>query len=394
MSTVLIADDSGVVRRVVSRWLREALSDVELLEAPDGRAALELIAARHVDVVLLDVEMPRLDGLGVLHALRRRGGTLPTVLMFSTLTGPGTRAAVAALLAGAADVVEKPQSSNQRHVRAQLIERLSGLLTPAARQSTEQRSPASPRTALGASTTLPGWTPRRYGVAGAPARALRQPVVGVTRARPSPALCRGTPRGVERSPHRGDVELIVVASSTGGPDALLRFLTALGPIDVPIVCVQHMPPSFLPLLAARLSEQLGVDVALASEGEELLQGTVRLAQGGRHLEVVERSGTLVARYVDTPPENSCRPAADVLFRSAALLRTHAVAVVLTGMGADGARGAAAIAASGGIVLVQDQASSVVWGMPGAVVGLGVPVTLGAPEELGHRVRRLVPLRRF
>ncbi|ACU53183.1 response regulator receiver modulated CheB methylesterase [Acidimicrobium ferrooxidans DSM 10331] len=391
MRSLLVVDDSGVVRMMVRRWLLEACRDLEVVEASGGRAALELLEQRTVDLILLDVEMPDLDGLSVVRTLRVRGVRTP-VVMFSTLTSRGTDVAVAALLAGASDVIAKPQASNQGAGRQALVERVCSLLA-----AEEELIVAAATQGVPASARVVEPATPRVG-AGAPRIAHRVPwQAPAMRTSPTPRrqevpTHRAAPPLTVLRPRRPQAPgLVVVASSTGGPQALASFLAGLGRVAVPTVCVQHMPASFLPLLAARLAEQLGSDVALAEDGEVARAGTVRLAAGGRHLIVTadRPDGSLRLGYVDQPPENSCRPSADVLFRSAAATGVRAMAVVLTGMGADGAKGAAAVAEAGGVVAIQDAASAVVWGMPGAVDALGVASVVAPPAELGDRVRRLV-----
>lgn len=399
MRSVLVVDDSGVVRMMVRRWLLEACGDLEVVEASGGRRAIELLEQRTVDLILLDVEMPDLDGLSVVRALRR-GGLRTPVVMFSTLTSRGTDVAVAALLAGASDVIAKPQASTQGEGRQALVERVCSLLaarddialSTVARTEALATRPAEPPASHVAAEA------RRIEARARPVESRNLLPTTTARVGVAPAR-RGVPTGREVPatptlvrPRRPQAPgLVVVASSTGGPQALAAFLGALGRVSVPTVCVQHMPESFLPLLAARLAEQLAADVALASDGESACEGTVRIAAGGRHLVVTsDRPGEgLRLRYVDQPPENSCRPSADVLFRSAAATGVRTMAVVLTGMGADGAKGAAAVADAGGIVAIQDASSAVVWGMPGAVDALGIASVVAPPAELGDRVRRLV-----
>jgi len=386
VKTVLLVDDSGVVRRVVRRWLEQVCAQLRVLEAHDGARALELVRVEEVDLVLLDVEMPGMDGLATLRALRALGVGVP-VLMFSTLTGPGTRVAVAALLAGATDVVAKPSAGAGERARSELVARVRELVCPS--PTSLSRSAAQVERALPTHAVDPS-SPQRSSRHSAPRPRARLRTQAPVEVRPREVVPRASAPIPAPRP-QGAYQLVVVASSTGGPQALASFLGTLLPLGVPVACVQHMPPSFLPLLAQRLGEQLGVDVALASDGEHAIAGTVRLAPGGMHLEVVgDREGELTYRTSLAPPENSCRPAADVLFRSAARVG-RAVAVVLTGMGADGALGARAVAEAGGLVLAQDAASAVVWGMPGAVAESGIASLLAPPEELARAVRRLIPV---
>ena len=322
---VLVVDDSAAVRGTVSAALS---ADPELRvagTAADGAQGLARVAELSPDVVLLDVEMPVMDGLTMLRELRRVQPRLP-VVMFSSLTERGAKVALEALVAGANDYVAKPKGANPAEIAARIREDV----IPKLKQF--RRRPAA-------------------GPAGA-AVAARAPV----RTRPD-----------------APVSAVVVAVSTGGPVALAEFLPGFVARDgVPVLVVQHMPATFTAHLAERLTKICGLPVREARDGEELRPGDVLLAPGGRHLKVA-RSGTkIVALLDDGPPENSCRPAADVLFRSAATVwREGTLAVVLTGMGKDGLEGSRAIRDAGGTVLAQDEGTSTVWGMPGHVARAGL-----------------------
>ncbi|MCW2607305.1 MAG: putative response regulator receiver modulated methylesterase CheB [Frankiales bacterium] len=328
---VLVVDDSVVIRRLVTTSLE---SDPEISvcgTAANGRIALSKLLQVAPDLVTLDVEMPELNGLETLRELRKTHPRLP-VIMFSTLTERGAAATLDALTAGASDYVCKPANVGSvpeaiAAVREQLIPKIKALVP-------------------GGIRPLPSAPPR-------PQRHV--PVQPVSSAAPT-----------------GRVDLLAIGSSTGGPDALTEVLPRLpANLAVPVVITQHMPPVFTRLFAQRLDAKCPLSVKEAEDGDRLEAGRVLVAPGDRHL-VLERRGTAtVVRLSDAPAENFCRPAVDVMFRSAAALYGDKVlAVVLTGMGSDGARGAEVLRAAGSEVVVQDQASSVVWGMPGAVVAAG------------------------
>ena len=331
--SVLVVDDSVVVRRLVTL----ALEDHEGIEvvgvAANGQIALGKVDQLRPDVVTMDIEMPVMDGISTVRALRRAGHRMP-VIMFSTLTERGAAATLDALAAGATDYVTKPSGHGSV---AEAVSRVANDLVPRI-------------------IALAG--PRRQ----APARTERQAT-----ARTAPPRAAASVK-VLPAPERGTVRAVMVGSSTGGPEALshvLRGLTA--PLPVPVVVVQHMPPVFTRQLAARL-DRLGPSTVVEAAGGELLApGTVYIAPGDQHLEVV-RSGTSVrTRLHQGPPVNYCRPSVDVLFASAAVaFGGDQLAVVLTGMGADGRGGVEKILAAGGRVMVQNEETSVVWGMPGAV----------------------------
>lgn len=351
---VLVVDDSVVMRRLIADALASDVSIEVVGTAANGRIALDEVDRLDPDLVTLDIEMPVLDGLETLRELRRRRPRLP-VIMFSTLTERGGTATLEALARGASDYVTKPSGTGNlaaslRQVRSELIPRIKALAVPR--------------------TPTPGTSP-----AGGPA-ASRPAPTRASRSAPTPP---------------GRVDLVVVASSTGGPNALTEVVCALPTgLPVPMIIVQHMPPLFTTLLADRLARVSGLPVREAVDGAPLAPGEVWVAPGDYHVEVTGTAAASRLRLHQGPAENSCRPAADVLLRSAAALHgRHLLAVVLTGMGEDGARGASQVAAEGGRVIVQDQASSVVWGMPGAVVRGGWADEVLALEQIGPAVAREV-----
>ena len=356
---VLVVDDSVVVRRLVGDVLA-ADPEIDLVgTAANGRLALSKVEQLRPDIVTMDIEMPELDGVQTVRQLRRSGNRVP-VIIFSTLTDRGATATLDALAAGATDYVTKPAhvgsvARSMEQVRSSLIPKIKGLAgRPAAVPATPAAAPPA--------TPAPARLPRPAGAAPA----------------------RGRPRGYD---------VLVVGCSTGGPEALTTFLSSLPRLSVPIAVVQHMPAVFTRQLATRLDRSLPYEVTEATPGQLLRPGTVTIAPGDHHLHVTSAAGGLVARLSQEPPENYCRPAVDVLFRSAAhACQGRVLAVVLTGMGQDGCRGASAVVEAGGTVLVQDRQTSVVWGMPGAVAGAGLAEEVLPLAELGPAVsKRLAPL---
>jgi len=326
---VLVVDDSVVIRRMVASVLDDDPEINVVGTAANGRIALDKLPQLRPDIVILDVEMPIMDGLETLRALRVTHPHLP-VVMFSTLTERGASATLDALAAGATDYVTKPShvgsvAASIERVRGELIPKIKGLVG-ANRERTATAGGAPPA--------------------------------------PAPAV----------HPVRQDrVDVIAVGCSTGGPDALTAIVAGL-PADlaVPVVVVQHMPPLFTRLFAERLDRSCPLIVREATDGLTLQPGQILVAPGDRHL-VLRRQGVeIVAQITQEPPENYCRPSVDVLFRSVAQVYGNgALACVLTGMGRDGVKGSERVRAAGGRIIVQDQASSVVWGMPGAVAAAGL-----------------------
>ncbi len=346
---VLIVDDAVVIRRLVSDVLATD-ADIEVVgTAANGRIALQKIPQCNPDVVTMDVEMPDLNGIETVRELRKTWPKLP-VIMFSTLTERGGAATLDALAAGASDYATKPANvgsvtAGLETVRQDLIPKIKAL---AGRQLAPP-PPTTPRPQL--------------------ARPVTRPVVNL-------------PAG----PAAGGVEILAIGVSTGGPNALAELLPALpASFPVPIVIVQHMPPMFTRLLAERLNAQSGLTVVEGQAGMKLQPGWAYIAPGDFHMAIDRKAMGAVLSLNQAPPENSCRPAVDVLFRSVVeQYRGNTLGVILTGMGQDGLRGCELIAEAGGQVIVQDEQSSVVWGMPGFVARAGLadrvlPLNMIAPE---------------
>jgi two-component system chemotaxis response regulator CheB len=347
--SVLVVDDSAVVRTLVARVLDDDPEIRVVGTAANGRIALEKIARLAPDVVTLDIEMPVMDGLETLRELRLLSPRLP-VIMFSTLTERAAAATLDALALGASDYVTKPTMLTDP---AEALERVRQQLVPKIKALTGRRTAPSAATA-----------------------GIPRPLAPVVRAGQAPT---------------GPPQVVAVGSSTGGPDALAAVITTLpADLPVPVLVVQHMPPVFTRLLAQRLDRVTSLSVREAVDGEPVRPGSVLLAPGDRHL-LLHRDGPAVRVVLgDGPPENHCRPAVDVLFRSVAdVYGAHSFALVLTGMGQDGQRGGEHVVEAGGRVWAQDQASSVVWGMPGAVVGAGLAASVLPLAEIGPAVRDLL-----
>jgi two-component system chemotaxis response regulator CheB len=338
MISVLVVDDSVVVRRLIVDALSDAPGIRVAGTAANGRTALTKVDQLAPDVITMDVEMPEMDGVTCVRELRRRHARIP-VIMFSTLTAAGAAATLDALAAGASDYVTKPSNSGSmvasvQAIREQLIPRIHAL---GGRVSFPYRAPTPT-------------SPRRLA-----------PAV------PAPA-----------APHRtGRFEVLAIGASTGGPDALTRVIGALpADLPVPVLVTQHMPPLFTRMFAERLNKLSAVRVVEAGEHMPVRPGSVYIAPGDRHLEVFRRGTEVVTRLSGAPPENSCRPAVDVMFRSVAqTYGGNSLAVILTGMGQDGRRGAEVLRGGGSEIIAQDETTSVVWGMPGAVVTAGLADTV-------------------
>ncbi len=339
---VMVVDDAVVVRGLVSRWLAEQPGLAVVASLRTGRQAVDQLERADPDVVVLDIDMPELDGISALPLLLEKKRDL-VVIMASTLTRRNAEISLKALALGAADYVPKPDTNRgittSTAFRRELIEKIVELGSRRRRRRGE---------AWGRPAALP-----RPGLRPVPAGA--QPIA----LRPFSSI---PPR------------VLLVGASTGGPQALRNLIPQLASVcdRVPVLITQHMPPTFTTIMAEHLARASGRPAHEPHDGEPIRPGTIYLAPGGRHMQVERRGRLPVVALDDGPLVNFCRPAVDPLFASAAQVWGGAVlALVLTGMGADGARGAATIAAAGGSVVAQDEASSVVWGMPGTVARAGL-----------------------
>ncbi len=370
---VMIVDDSAIVRGLVSRWLEEEQDFAVVATHRHGRLAAQDMTQSRPDVVILDIEMPEMDGLTALPLLlKAKPDTV--VLVASTLSQRGAETSLRALALGAADYVPKPDPTGRlatsADFRRELVEKVRHL-----GQRVRTRSAAGLRLPLGAPAAKPA-TP-----APAPATPAFQP-------RPQP------PRGTEKlRPYTGiPARVLCIGSSTGGPQALMQFLQGAGQAlaRLPVLIVQHMPPTFTTILAQHLGRTANREAAEGVDGEPLAAGRIYVAPGGRHMLVEKVGEKPVIRLSDAPPVHFCRPAVDPMFESVArVFGSAALGVILTGMGSDGAKGALAIADAGGNVIAQNEATSVVWGMPGAAIAAGACAGVLPIEDIGPRVSQLI-----
>jgi two-component system, chemotaxis family, protein-glutamate methylesterase/glutaminase len=351
---VFIVDDSAVMRSL----LRSVISSDPSLEvagtAVDGSTALAGVEDIRPDMVLLDVEMPVMDGLLTLRKLRERGHRMP-VIMCSALTQRGARTTIEALARGASDYVAKP----------------AGQVSPsAAIQVLAQEL-----------------LPKIHALAPQQPRRVSSPVI----ATPSPALLPAPPDAFESS--LSNPAIVVIGASTGGPAALDLLLPSL-PADfpLPVLVVQHMPELFTGLLAERLSSRCSLQVREAADGDAVRPGMIHIARGDWHLEVLPAahwSQPCTLHLTQKEPESHCRPAVDVLFRTVvAAYGSGVLAIILTGMGSDGLAGSRLVRTRGGVVLAQDQATSAVWGMPGAVTRAGLANRVLPIQAIAGEILRL------
>jgi two-component system chemotaxis response regulator CheB len=353
---VMVVDDSAVVRGLVSRWIDEEPGLEVVARHANGKLAVEDVARSAPDIVLLDIEMPLMDGLEALPLLLKARPGL-RVLMVSTLTKRNAEISFKALALGAIDYVPKPASNREITIepdfRREVVEKIKVL---------------GPLSLRRKGADVPEFTTGAQPEADGKERGFRL-------------------RAFSLVPPR----VIAIGSSTGGPQILGSLLGALAPSlsRMAVLVAQHMPPMFTTVLAERLARATGCETREGGDGELLRLGSIYVAPGNQHMTVARREAPCL-RIGSGPPVNFCRPAVDPLFSSvAATFGPAALGIVLTGMGNDGAAGARAIAEAGGSVIAQDEASSVVWGMPGATATAGVCAAVLPPEEIARTVAKLV-----
>ncbi len=337
---VLVVDDSAVVRGLLLRALESDPGISVAGTAMHGEAAIRLLRSNPADVVILDVEMPVMDGLAALPLILSEFPGV-RVIMASALTQEGARTTMRALSLGAAGCIAKPTAGSVNESVKQLAEELIPLVKALgpANNSHEAVEPRDPQ------------------------RAASPPVKAPT----------ATPSASGRAKLAIPPEIIVIGTSTGGPGALSQFFKRYpADVDTPILIVQHMPPLFTPMLAMHLEKDSGRKCAEGRHGEPIERGRIYVAPGDFHMEIARIDNRLTVKIQQEAPEHYCRPSVNPLFRTAAWhCGQRVAAVMLTGMGEDGIEGTREIVARSGRVIAQDEASSVVWGMPGAVVRAGL-----------------------
>jgi two-component system chemotaxis response regulator CheB len=373
---VMIVDDAIVVRGLLVRWIGAEAGLQVVASLRSGREAIEQMERTNPDVVILDVDMPDIDGITALPRLFEKKHDL-VVIMSSTLTRRNAEVSLRALSLGAADYIPKPETTREitasAAFRRDLIEKIRALGT---RRKQRLRS----------ARALP-WAVRSVRPAGEPpasSAGLRHVASPDTAPADQVAF---TLRPSSSTPPR----VLLIGSSTGGPQALGAIVGRIGGIidQAPVLITQHMPPTFTTILAEILERAGGRPVHEAIDGEPLRAGTIYIAPGGRHLRVVRRDGLPSAVLDDGPQVNFCKPAVDPMFSSAAEAWGGGIlALVLTGMGSDGTRGAADIVAAGGSVIAQDEDTSVVWGMPGSVAKAGLCSAVLPIDQIAAKLSHL------
>jgi len=371
---VMVVDDAAVVRSLLSRWVEETPGLKLVAALKNGREALERLDHARPDVVVLDVEMPELDGISTLPRLLERRRDL-AVIMASALTRDHAEVTLKALALGAADYIPKPVADGgvmtSVAFQRELIAKICAL--GLRRKKRPLPPPYARRTAVNPAL-------RRLGTS-------VQRTVKWRTASADPEAQTFKLRPFSPMPPR----VLLIGASTGGPQALTRLVSRLDAVTetAPILITQHMPATFTTILAEHLTRAGARPVHEAIDGEPVLAGQIYLAPGGRHMKVVRRDGTAVIVLDDGAPVHYCKPAVDPLFTSAAdVWGSWNLALILTGMGTDGTSGAGEVVKAGGSVIAQDEASSVVWGMPGAAVSAGVCSAVLPLEQIASKVSRV------
>ncbi|EKS36007.1 protein-glutamate methylesterase/protein-glutamine glutaminase [Afipia clevelandensis] len=365
---VMVVDDSAVIRGMISRWI-EAEPDLTVAASiRTGLDAVNQVVRVNPDVVVLDIEMPDMDGISALPLLLEKKPNL-VIIMASTLTRRNAEISFKALSLGASDYIPKPESTREMSAadvfKRDLLEKIRHLGARLRRPAVVASPPLSPA----------GHSAAPHVAKVSPVAALHTPPSKLTLRPFTPVAPR----------------VLLIGSSTGGPQALMNVVAGIGPVidQYPVLITQHMPPTFTTILAEHLTRASGRQAHEANDGEAIKAGQIYLAPGGRHMRVARSAAGPVIALDDGPQINFCKPAVDPLFSSAIdVWQAGILAVVLTGMGSDGAQGGKAIVAAGGNVIAQDEATSVVWGMPGAVANAGICAAVLPLDQIASKVVRI------
>lgn len=393
---VMVVDDSAIIRGFLCRYLSEDPNIDVVTTANNGIVALRQLEAFDIEVVVLDIEMPEMDGLTALPKMIEKKPDLQ-VVMASTLTRKNAEVSLRAMQMGAVDYVPKPETARSVNAsidfRRELVEKVKAWASRRRKKRGDSDVGAGGDRA-GVQRSEPGFV--------RPTRPSAPPAGGgfVTARRAAPSVSISSVRHAEptaantaaasnsgialRPGSRRRPSVLMVGSSTGGPQALMKFFAGFNKQpDVPILVTQHMPATFTAILADHLGQSTGWPSQEGRDGLAVQPGHIYVAPGGKHMEIIQDNGALKLRLTDDPPENFCKPAVDPMFRSGSrVFGERILAVVLTGMGHDGLKGARDITKAGATVLAQDEATSVVWGMPGAVATAGVCTEVLPIDELG------------
>ena len=359
---VMIVDDSAVIRGLLKRALDLDPAVTVVASVPNGQQALSALPRHDIEIVVLDIEMPVMDGMTALPLLLKAKPDVQ-VIMASTLTRQNAEISLRAMTMGAADYVTKPSSTSEIHsadsFKHELVDKVKALAT-AGRNGRRRVRPEAAKTGPSAPAS------RKTGVAYAPANLRLR-------------------KGATVRP-----DVIAIGSSTGGPQALFEVLGHIGAdLKQPVLITQHMPATFTALLAEHITRASRIPTTEGRDGDAIVPGHIYVAPGEHHMTVERGPTNNIIRLNTDPPENFCRPAVDPMLRSMAkIYGPRLLVIILTGMGADGQKGATVVTEAGGSVIAQDEATSVVWGMPGAVAMAGLCSAVLPLPEIAPYVRKL------
>jgi two-component system chemotaxis response regulator CheB len=366
---VMLVDDSSFVRHAITNIIQAP--DIEIVASvSNGKQAVDIVDKKLPDILILDVEMPVMDGITALPLILEKSPKTK-VIMCSTLTVRNAEITMKALQLGAADTIAKPTSSSEVNRGEDFknnILRVVRALAGRRGAPVHLRSPSSTSTA------------ERTAVPSSMASAEKKEV----------GVAKNSEFSLYKSPNTyvGRPDVIAIGSSTGGPKALFTVLTHLKNIDVPIVMTQHMPATFTKILANHIQQMTGIDALEAEEGMVLEPGKIYVAPGGKHMLVVKKGDSTVVSLDDGPQENFCKPSVDPMLRS--VIKTYGkkiLMVMLTGMGSDGLESSKQLVEAGGKLIAQDEATSTVWGMPGAVAKANICHDVLPLDQIGPRILR-------
>ncbi|GJL84296.1 MAG: chemotaxis response regulator protein-glutamate methylesterase 1 [Micavibrio sp.] len=359
---VMLVDDSAVIRGILSKTLESDPAIKVVNSVSNGEMAVSAIKKANPHIIILDIEMPVMDGLTALPKLLEICPDAK-VIMFSSLTEKGASVTMKAMTLGAVECLVKPNSSQETGEGTEFQKNLLNLIK--------------------------GLVPERQRTAGDDAVTMPRPSVPAAAIAPEPTAEKIV---LQQGAHiyKGKPSVVAIGSSTGGPQALFEVIKSFKDFDVPIFITQHMPATFTKILADHIEQQSGVPTCEGAEGMAVEKGHAYVAPGGFHMKIIENDGQLSITIDSGPPENFCKPSADPMFRSLIdIFDKKVLGVILTGMGHDGLGGAKLLVEKGGRLIAQDEATSVVWGMPGAVAQAGICNAVIPLSEIGPHVRKIV-----
>lgn len=378
---VMLVDDSAVVRGFLSRILDEAEDTEVVASVVNGQQAVDMVDRYNPDIVILDIEMPVMDGItAVPKILQKKPDT--KILMCSTLSTKNADISMKAMSLGAIDCIGKPTTAinikNDTEFRDAFLYKIRNIASPSGRGAgalARQSSAPSSGFVVKPKTNKDG---PAHAMAPRPAGALLPKRGGEIKLMAKAGLAAGSPK------------ILAVGSSTGGPQALFKFIGALEIPKIPVVITQHMPATFTKILASHIEQHTGVPTSEGEDGMKIEAGHVYVAPGGKHMLFEKGINGTYIKLDDGPAENFCKPAVDPMIRSLMEIYGNSfLTVILTGMGSDGMRACQDFVEKGGRVIAQDEASSVVWGMPGAVASAGICMEVLPLDEIGSYVKRMI-----